>query len=49
MFGITGEYRAEGGKVTEFEGPWADRRTIIAALPNNSIRIIRFYEHGAQG
>jgi hypothetical protein len=49
MFGITGEYRNMDGKFVEFEGPYADRRAIVSRFPNNSIRIVRLYEHGAPG
>ncbi len=49
MFGITGEYRSADGKCVEFEASYGDRKSVIAALPDSSIKIIRFYEHGAPG
>lgn len=48
-FGITGTYSDTDGKAVDFEGPWEGRAAQIAALPDRSISVIRFYNHGAPG
>ena len=48
-FGITGKYVGSDGKSVEFEAPYADRKATIAAFPDRSVQIIRFYAHGAPG
>jgi len=48
-FGITGKYIAKDGKPVEFAAPYAERREKIVSFPDNSLRIILIYAHGAPG
>lgn len=48
-FGISGTYDDIDGRPTEFGYPYDDRKKAIAAMPDRSIRVIRFYAHGAPG
>ena len=48
-FGITGTYIGDDGKPVEFEKPYAERKQTIAGFPDRSVKIIRFYQHGAPG
>ncbi|SDI93793.1 hypothetical protein [Aliiruegeria lutimaris] len=48
-FGISGVFFNEDGKQQEFGYPYSERKTRIAAMPNNSIKLIRIYQHGAPG
>lgn len=47
-FGITGRRIGENGNV-EFEAAWNERETTIAGFADQSILLIRFYNHGAPG